>query len=162
MNRPTIAALAIALAGLTPVLAACGSDEPAADAAAKATPSAAFPVISEDEFQTRGGALCEANAEAIASRFMALSQPPTEDEMAAAFDNLVAESYQISDDFAKLGAPAERQDVLARVIEANDRITAAVEAAGVEAFFADEGEAYAELEPLLEELGIPACIADEG
>lgn len=180
LNRPTaIVATAVLLAaGLTACSGQSASTTPgtaassapagvstsAAAGSAGATGSAgsaALPIIAESEFQTRATALCTANAEAVRGTFMAMSKPPTPEQMQQAFDTLVAESYKISDDLAALGAPAERQAALAAVIQANDRITASVQAAGPDAFFGDQGDAYAELYPLMERLEVPACLPQE-
>jgi hypothetical protein len=158
--------LAASLAACADQAASSGSTTtpPASSSAAPASPAAgaaALPVISEGDFQTEAAALCTANGEAVGATFQAMSKPPTPEQMQAAFDTLVAESYKISDDLAALGAPQERQAALAAVIEANDRITAEVEAAGADAFFADQGDAYAELYPLMGQLGVPACLPQE-
>lgn len=176
MGRSTVrrrAGVAAAALGLAAGLAACSGQAassqptttpPAASASAPDSSSAGtatLPVISESDFQTKAAALCTANAQAVGATFQAMSEPPTAEQMKAAFDTLVTESYKISDDFTTLGAPEERQAALAAVIAANDRITAEVEAAGANAFFGDQGDAYAELFPLMEQLGVPACLPQE-
>lgn len=173
---PGRAVVVAAVVGLTAGLAACSgqaastapgtgaSSAPAGTSALAAAGSAgpgALPTIPESEFQTGAAALCTANAEAVRGTFMAMSKPPTPEQMQQAFDTLVAESYRISDDLAALGAPAERQAALTAVIQANDRITASVQAAGADAFFAAQGDAYAELYPLMERLEVPACLPQE-
>lgn len=145
----------------TSTVAAGATGSLTAGGSAEAAGTLALPTIAESEFQTRAAALCTANAEAVRGTFMAMSKPPTPEQMQQAFDTLVAESYKISDDLAALGAPAERQAALATVIQANDRITASVQAAGPDAFFGDQGDAYAELYPLMERLQVPACLPQE-
>lgn len=183
INRPTavVATAVLLAAGLTacsgqsastaPGTSASGAPASTSTAAAAGSLTAggsagaagnlALPTIAESEFQTRAAALCTANSEAVRGTFMAMSKPPTPEQMQQAFDTLVAESYKISDDLAALGAPAERQEALAAVIQANDRITASVQAAGPDAFFGDQGDAYAELYPLMERLQVPACLPQE-
>lgn len=143
--------------------AAASVPGPAAPSSAAASPAGVMtvPIISEADFQTGAAALCTANAETVRGAFMAMSKPPTPDQMQQTFDTLVAESYKISDDLAALGAPAERQTALAAVIETNDRITAKVETAGPAAFFGSQDDAYAELYPLMERLQVPACLPQE-
>ena len=171
-GRTTVVAVLVGLAaGLTACsgqAASTGSGTGASSApAVTSAPAAgsagpvALPTIPESEFQTGAAALCTANAEAVRGTFMAMSKPPTPEQMQQAFDTLIAESYKISDDLAALGAPAERQAALAAVIQANDRITASVQAAGADAFFAAQGDAYAELYPLMERLEVPACLPQE-
>lgn len=183
INRPTavVATAVLLAAGLTacsgqsastaPGTSASGAPASTSTAAAAGSLTAggsagaagnlALPTIAESEFQTRAAALCTANSEAVRGTFMAMSKPPTPEQMQQAFDTLVAESYKISDDLAALGAPAERQEALVAVIQANDRITASVQAAGPDAFFGDQGDAYAELYPLMERLQVPACLPQE-
>lgn len=179
-RRRTI--LVATVAGLAVGLTACGgqaasttpsvtsatapaSGSAVASVSSTAAPSPAgavtVPTISEADFQTGAAALCTANAQTVRGAFMAMSKPPTPEQMQQTFDTLVAESYKISDDLAALGAPAERQAALAAVIETNDRITAAVETAGPAAFFGSQEDAYAELYPLMQRLQVPACLPQE-
>lgn len=140
-------------------LAACGSssDDPGTKAA-----TSPLTTVSKSVFVEKGNALCRANAEAIASKFMAMSEPPKPAEFTAAYDNMIKESYKVTGDVLGIGAPkGQEQEFLDLLVEMH-QVTVGVDAGGQERFFADESDPWAAVtSTLVEDFGLTDCKHEE-
>lgn len=139
--------------------AACGSSSDEAQAEAASSP---VRTVSKSEFVEKGNALCRANGEAIASRFMAMSEPPKPAELTAAYDNMLKESYKVTGDVLAIGAPKGQEKAFIDLLVAMNKVTSGVDQGGQEKFFATETDPWAAITTtLVEDFGLTDCKHEE-
>ncbi len=155
--RTTRAALAVTSLALAASLSACGSDDASTSASDNAVKS-----VSEATFVDQGNALCAANSAAIGSVFKQMSQPPTQGQLTAAFDNLVKQSYKFEGDLLAVGAPKGQEKAFVDQILGMHEVVMGVEAKGQEAFFATEDNPFKTVtDNLVNDFGLTSCKSEE-
>lgn len=155
--RTRLSALALTSLVLAGALSACGSDD-------EATPSAdtALTSVPRQTFVDQGNEVCTANTAAIASAFEQMSQPPTEAQLSAAFENLVKQSYKFEGDLLAVGAPAGQEKAFVDQLLGMHEVVEGVETEGQEAFFASEDNPFQALtDTLVDDFGLTSCQAEE-
>jgi len=159
MNTTRAFAATATLALSLGALAACGSSS--ADTETE-TASSPLTTVSKSVFVEKGNALCRSNGEAIASKFMEMSEPPKPDQLTTAYDNMLKESYKITGDVLAIGSPKGQEKEFLALLATMHAVTTAVDEGGQEKFFADESDPWAAATAtLVEDFGLTDCKHEE-
>ena len=151
--RTRTAALTLVSIALAAGVSACGSDDQAL-----AVGESAINTVPKDTFVKEGNALCAANTAAVGAAFQQMSQPPTPEELDAAFANLVKESYKIEGDLFTLGAPEGQEQEFVDLVVGMHQVTTSVDEQGQEAFFATDDDPFqAMTQTLVDDFGLTSC-----
>lgn len=126
------ATAALALGSVT----ACGDGS--GPSSTTASSGVKLPTVSKAVFAEQGNAVCRASAEAIGSKFRAMSTPPKPDELKAAYDNMLKESYKFVGEVLEIGAPKGQERALLDLLVEQYKVTQTVEKSGQAEFFSKE------------------------